>query len=166
MIAMTKIINILLVGIILTGNYSCVRNDTSPNKIVYYYREERNTNEYKSYHDYLVIENYINKSFTYKDLARIATTYIDTVKTKVPVSGVTFVRKYSNEKLPPGNWDSFQEQKKYFIVSIRLSGKEPNKDRNVEFMTVWKNGTPLPFPENNQIDSLLRDSILIDANLD
>ncbi len=102
---------LFLLAILLSLGACDVDADKSEHNVRYYYRDEKGINEYYTFSDYLVISNYRDGLYTVQNLVEIARLYIDTVRSKKPVSGITFVGKRSRGTLPKGDWDHFTTKK-------------------------------------------------------
>src|SRR5438552_17771689 len=68
-------------------------------KIRFYYRVPGCNDNYCTYTDYLVIENYKNKQFTIKQMADLAMSYLDTSKADLQISSIVYVGEKEVTKL-------------------------------------------------------------------
>src|SRR5688572_950399 len=87
-------------------------------QIRYYYREIGANNGFYTYTDYLVIENYENRSYSLKDLISFAKIYSDTVKADLPVTGIKFLGEPKGKKLPPGRTSEYHNHVEYSVLSV------------------------------------------------
>ncbi|NNV57693.1 hypothetical protein [Limnovirga soli] len=149
---------LLLMSSILCSNTGCKNKQYGEQEILFYYRDIGNNNGYKTYGDYLVVTNYINKSITIRQFANIAQQYIDTIKSDLPVSAITFVGKKPGGKLPAGNWDTYMKQKKYFVVGIDFNNslsKNANQKPEISSISISWNEKWKMYIQQSEIDSLL-----------
>jgi hypothetical protein len=104
------------------------------------------------------VNNYKDGLFSINEFAEICKKYIDTVKTSLPVSGVTFIGKNSCVKLPKAGWDNWEKQTKYMVISIGFDigfGRNKHKkDLQVSYIGIFGQNKA-SFTVQSKIDSLL-----------
>lgn len=140
--------------------YSCCKSAEGPNNITYYYRDQGSNNNFATYNDYLIVNNYKDGLISIKEFAEIGRKYIDTVKASLPVSGVTFIGKNSCSKLPKAGWEYWEKQRKFMIIDIGFENNfERNKDKNkkdlkISFIGIYGRNDR-SYTVQSDIDSLL-----------
>ncbi len=138
-----------------------------PPVLRFYYRSGGCNNGYCTYRDYLVLENYANKTYRLNELAEEALRYLDTAKGDQPIDGVTFVGEASDTKLPPGMDKTASEYSEYQVVSITFDSISQDKKnisapkRHIGFVALWKKGEATTFTSPS-VDSLVEANPLLD----
>ncbi len=138
-----------------------------PPELRFYYRSGGSNNGYLTFHDYVVLENYVNRTYYLNDLVAVARHYLDTAKGASPIDGVTFVGEAPDTRLPPGMYKTQREHIEYQIVSIAFdstSTKERNigsSKKHVGFVALWKDGESAAF-SSPSVDSLVKANPLLD----
>ncbi len=152
----------LTICLIIDCKCYSVRNEKQ--EIQFYYRRIGSTNYYSTYMDEFKITNYRNRTVLASELLAFAKHYIDTVKTSVPVSSVSFIGEKSNQTLPEDpTEDPFNTERKQFLIVFGFTSfMAENKGKKPEFydMAMSKKGRGkvyyLKFPDDKKIiDSVL-----------
>lgn len=161
-------INLSLVCLISCNNNVNVAKESKIN-LRFYFRDILGHNEYKTYADNLVIENYSNNIYTMNELADIAIRYIDTVKADRHLTGVTFLGEQTNNPLPLGMWKNAEKYSKYFVVAFdfnnSLESDSIHNKSKIVMITMYENGEPKIYDEQN-VDSLLRTKSLLNNKVE
>ena len=133
--------------------------------ILFFHRDETETNGYLTFDDYLAITNYENNTMTAKELYEIAKHYIDTVRARRVVSNVTFLGKDIDHPLLEWDSDIYFEQKRYFIIGFGFNSNfERNMGKPIKCIDifVWKNAKSISFfggKQEKAMDSVLNSPI-------
>lgn len=108
--------------------------------------------------DYLVINNYKEGTMTFNEFSLLANGYIDSVRSKNGVAGVTFLRKKSCCNLPPPGYNN--DISPFELISFGYL-QIGNTD-SIELFTCsyWENGKKMVY-----INKVLEDRIRIDSLL-
>lgn len=122
-------------------------------------------NGYFTYRHYLIVTNYTDGSMTLKQFVDIARKYVDTAKSDKPISSIIFVGKGRWTTLPKADWDHFEQQKKYFIVTIGFDNSfidnRDKKNKEVDFIKIGGYGNK-DYDTKKEVDSVLSvDALLI-----
>ena len=136
--------------------------ETSLNpKIRFYYRVIGSNDGYYTYTDYVAVENYINKTYTVKQLEDVALKYSDTAKADAPISSITFVGEKKGTTLPPGMMKLYHLHAHYQIVSFNFNNSFKNSidKKKIDDISIWKKGEA---SINNVLDSVLKKNELLD----
>ena len=131
-------------------------------QIRFHYREIGANNGFYTYTDYLVIENYKNKSFIINDLVSFAIVYSDTVKADLPVTGIKFLGEPKGKKLPPGRTSEYHKHVDISVLSVgfNTATKEKLKEKKkIDVIALWKLGEATIYLN---IDSILNSNLIID----
>lgn len=138
-----------------------------PPELRFYYRSGGSNNGYLTFHDYVVLENYVNRTYHLNDLVALARDYLDTAQGASPIDGVTFVGEAPDTRLPSGMYHRQSEHVEYLIVSIAFdstSTQEKNigsSKKHVGFVALWKDGESATF-SSSTVDSLVKANPLMD----
>jgi hypothetical protein len=131
--------------------------------IRFYYRDVTAVNEYSSYSDNIIIENYINNKYTVKQLADLASKYIDTAKADLPISGIMFYGEKEGKTLPRGMPKLYYQHAKYAVISFGFDNSLEKKIKGkpvIKLLNLWKKGEVIL--SSTPLDSLLKSDKLID----
>ena len=141
---------------------------TWPPTVRFYYRTTGGIDTVYTYHDYLVLENYVNKMYRLNELVEIAHSYLDTAKGDLRIKGVTFLGEVPGTHLPLGRYSGYSEHRKFQVVDISFKQSSNEKDsagllkKDVGFVGFWNKGEAtldISFPT---LDSLLKANPLLD----
>jgi len=122
-------------------------------------------NDVCTYHDYVVLENYVNKTYHLDNLVDLAKKYIDTARGDLRVGGVTFIGEAPDTQILPAMYATYDDYRGYQVASVAFSEDRSaindSSREDVNYLAIWKKGDVTIFSFSTHIDSLLKSNPLL-----
>jgi hypothetical protein len=154
--------SILFVSCNFTNQNEPIKSESDRFKIRYYYRDFTSHNDYVAYIDNFIIENFIDRKYSIRELEEFAKVYIDTVHSDNPICAIKFYAEKKDEKLPEGVPQLYYKFVDNSLVTINFNnGLSAVSKLNVKIdeINIWKKGEV--YESITNIDSLIKSNFLI-----